>query len=212
MARNWHPVLLKAIFKRYNPVKKGSYSVSIDVRVTLVCGVGRTSVWWRVLPLYLFLHVYFAAISLQDINIKHASLQCWILLFKSSPSADTYWFNVWCNVRLNAHKWVCERVNVCTRLCFWTCCLVFTCISAYVYFPDRVCWWVGVCVPVCTALSVCLRVCMCFAHSQPIFIRAVIATVLPSLSWKVHARPREACWQLILFWEFCLFQTCSVVR
>ncbi len=37
---------------------------------------------------------------------------------------------------------------------------------------------VCVCVCVCEALTACLCVCMCFAHSQSIFILAVISTVV----------------------------------
>lgn len=124
-------------------------------------------------------HVCFAAVSLLDVDNKHATLR-WKFLFTWSLSADAYWLNVWFNVKPNVPKCVCvhESVLKCGRviwvLCVWTCWLFCTCIC--VRLSAHMCLekWVFV----CGSLSLCLCVCMCFAHSKPIFIHPAISKVV----------------------------------
>lgn len=126
-------------------------------------------------------HVCFAAVSLLDVDNKHATLW-WKFLFTWSLSADAYWLNVWFNVKPNVPKCVCvcvhESVLKCGRviwvLCVWTCWLFCTCIC--VRLSAHMCLekWVFV----CGSLSLCLCVCMCFAHSKPIFIHPAISKVV----------------------------------
>lgn len=93
------------------------------------------------------------------------------------------------NVRVSVCARVClcvwerERVNVCSRVGGWVWAFMFLnmLVGLHVQYLRMCafllvcCWRVGVCVQ---ALSVCLCVCMCFAHSQPIFIHAVISTIV----------------------------------